>query len=148
MPSFYVVFFGFLSCKNKIIFPNFVAKGKTIIEVATLKMTLIWANWTFFVSASREALSVSVGMSGINSNTPKTLSQTWANAASLDSFPPPMEAIRAVIHVPIFAPRTIAIPASSCKEPVNRKLMAIPVIAVLDWIMAVMIVPVNRLKRS
>ncbi len=70
-----------------------------------------------------------------------TFSQTWANAASLASSPPPIAAISAVMHVPIFAPSMTAIPASSPRTLEVRNPIAIPVIAVLDWIMAVMRAP-------
>ena len=78
-----------------------------------------------------ETRSANVGIQKQKSKTPMKLKVTWATAtrlASLEAFKP---ANKAVMQVPIFAPKIKGIPASRVIEPPLARVMTIPVVALL-----------------
>ena len=85
-----------------------------------------------------------VGIQKINNMTPPTLKSTCARATRFASRDVPILARPAVIQVPIFAPKTSGIPASSVINPCCARTMTMPVNALELWIRAVNTVPTNR----
>ncbi len=77
----------------------------------------------------------------INAKLPITLNNTWAAAVLLAATLPPIEANIAVTVVPILLPNRIATAPISGTAPVEYNPCNIPIVALLDWTIAVETAP-------
>ena len=116
----------------------------------TLKMVWAFAIWRG-TSAARRAASESSGAPGdtertrsanggmnhTTSRTPTMLNTTWTTAALTASRGLPIAESPAVTQVPMFAPRSRAIPCSRVSRPWVESTMTSPAVAAEDWTTAV-----------
>ena len=87
-------------------------------------------------------------MKPIQAAAPTVFTRTWTSAARHASRDLPIAARTAVIAVPIFAPRMIAIPVSSSSSPLAPITMTMPVVALDDCTRPVNTAPISRPTRG
>ena len=124
-----------------IVFAMYPVNGIKTIEANILKIVCAFAICRGIFCDVWETNSAKVGIQKQNNKTPITLNVTCATAtrlASLEAFKP---AKRAVMQVPIFAPKISGIPASKVIDPPLASVITIPVVALLLWTRAVKIAP-------
>jgi len=124
--------------------------GRKISARLTLKIVWALAIWRAGsdpnIAAMPWMMSAKVGIQKINKMTPQTLKSTCARATRFASRDVPILARPAVIQVPILAPKTSGMPASSVINPCCARTITMPVNALELWIRAVNTVPINRPK--